>query len=84
MTVQDLTVPTIVCAPPKTVECTSAWSFDAPTASDTCGFVTLQTARFAEVLRGVSFTPGTGARDDDDGHHAGNDHDDGRHADNDH
>lgn len=47
-------------------------------------FVTLQTARFAEVLRGVSFTPGTGARDDDDGHHAGNDHDDGRHADNDH
>jgi hypothetical protein len=47
-------------------------------------FVTLQTARFAEVLRGVSFTPGTGARDDDDGHHADNEHDDRRHADNDH
>jgi hypothetical protein len=48
-------------------------------------FTTLQTARFAEVLRGVSFTPGTGVRDDDDGHHA-DDHgrDDGRHADNEH
>jgi hypothetical protein len=37
-------------------------------------FKTLRTARFAEVLRGVSFTPGTGVpphRDDDD--------DDGRH-----
>jgi hypothetical protein len=34
-------------------------------------FKTLQTARFAEVLRGVSFTPGTGVpphHDDDDGH----------------
>jgi hypothetical protein len=32
-------------------------------------FKTLRTARFAEVLRGVSFTPGTGApphHDDDD------------------
>jgi hypothetical protein len=36
-------------------------------------FVTLRTARFAEVLRGVSFTPGTD-RDDDDGRHADNDH----------
>jgi len=36
-------------------------------------FVTLRTARFAEVLRGVSFTPGTG-RDDDDGRHADNEH----------
>jgi hypothetical protein len=47
-------------------------------------FVTLQTASFAEVLRGVSFTPGTGGRDDDDGHHADDGHDDGRHADNEH
>jgi hypothetical protein len=39
-------------------------------------FVTLQTAQFAEVLRGVSFTPGTGGRDDDDnGRHADNWHD---------
>jgi hypothetical protein len=41
-------------------------------------FVTLRTARFAEVLRGVSFTPGTG-RDDDDGRHAENEHFDGDH-----
>jgi hypothetical protein len=34
-------------------------------------FKTLQTAQFAEVLRGVSFTPGTG-RDDDDERHADN------------
>jgi len=36
-------------------------------------FVTLRTARFAGVLRGVSFTPGTD-RDDDDGRHADNGH----------
>jgi hypothetical protein len=29
-------------------------------------FATVETARFAEVLRGVSFTPGTGARCDQD------------------
>jgi hypothetical protein len=29
-------------------------------------FITLRTARFAEVLRGISFTPGTEARDHDD------------------
>ncbi len=34
-------------------------------------FYTLRTARFAEVLRGVSFTPGTGARDDDHDHDGG-------------
>jgi hypothetical protein len=28
-------------------------------------FSTVETARFAEVLRGVSFTPGTGARCDE-------------------
>jgi hypothetical protein len=34
-------------------------------------FTTVRTARFAEVLRGVSFTPGTGVRhrDDDDQRH---------------
>src|SRR5206468_5739449 len=35
------TPPTITCVPSKTVECTSAWSFDPPTASDTCGTVTI-------------------------------------------
>jgi hypothetical protein len=38
-------------------------------------FKTLRTARFAEVLRGVSFTPGTLVSDrDDDERHADNDH----------
>ncbi len=34
VTVEDTTAPTIVCAPNKTVECTSAWTFDAPHAAD--------------------------------------------------
>src|SRR5439155_8207594 len=37
VTVEDHTPPTITCVPNKTAECTSTWSFDAPTASDTCG-----------------------------------------------
>src|SRR6266704_140878 len=41
VTVEDHTPPTITCVPNKTVECTSAWSFDPPTASDTCGNVTI-------------------------------------------
>jgi len=35
--VVDTTPPTIACAQNKSVECTSAWTFDAPSASDTCG-----------------------------------------------
>src|SRR5438552_7631059 len=41
VTVDDHTPPTITCVPNKTVECTSPWTFDAPTASDTCGTVTV-------------------------------------------
>jgi len=43
------------------------------TASGAAGekFYTLRTARFGEVLRGVSFTPGTGVDDDDNGHDHG-------------
>ena len=41
VTVEDHTPPTITCVPNKTVECASAWSFDAPTATDSCGNVTL-------------------------------------------
>src|SRR5439155_11192563 len=37
VTVEDHTPPTITCVPSKTVECTSVWTFDPPTASDTCG-----------------------------------------------
>src|SRR5207248_1293195 len=41
VTVEDHTPPTITCVPNKTVECTSAWSFDPPTATDTCGTATI-------------------------------------------
>src|SRR5206468_444381 len=41
ITIVDTTAPTITCVPNKTVECTSAWAFDAPTASDACGNVTI-------------------------------------------
>src|SRR5207249_4493665 len=41
VTVVDTTPPSIACVPNKTVECTSAWTFDAPTASDTCGGTTI-------------------------------------------
>src|SRR5439155_21500746 len=41
VTVEDHTAPTITCVPNKTVECTSIWSFDPPTASDACGNVTI-------------------------------------------
>src|SRR5207249_12297194 len=41
ITVVDTTPPTITCVPNKTVECSSVWDFDPPTASDTCGNVTI-------------------------------------------
>src|SRR5439155_9217075 len=41
VTVEDHTAPAIVCAGAKTVEWGSAWSFDVPTASDTCGSATI-------------------------------------------
>src|SRR5204863_6136955 len=41
ITVRDTSPPTITCVLNKTVECASAWSFDAPTATDTCGHVTI-------------------------------------------
>jgi hypothetical protein len=37
VTVVDTTAPTITCAAAKSVECGTAWTFDAPTTSDTCG-----------------------------------------------
>ena len=36
VTVMDTNPPVISCATNKTVECGTAWSFDPPTASDTC------------------------------------------------
>src|SRR5439155_24538337 len=41
ITVRDTTPPSITCAANKTVECASTWTFDAPTATDTCGTATI-------------------------------------------
>src|SRR5207302_742366 len=37
VTVIDTTAPVITCANNKTVQCGTAWTFDPPTATDTCG-----------------------------------------------
>src|SRR5207237_2010223 len=41
VTVEDPTTPTITCVSNKIVECASTWSFDPPTATDSCGNVTI-------------------------------------------
>jgi len=61
--------------PNKLVKITDNVAATTPPASES--FTTIRTARFGEVLRGVSFTPGTGVpphHDDDD-----DDHDHERH-----
>ncbi len=40
--VRDTTPPAIVCPPDRTVDTGQNWSFDAPTATDTCGGVTVR------------------------------------------
>src|SRR5207237_1436846 len=55
VTTVDTTAPTITCRPDKTVECTSAWSFDAPNASDTCGSVTVTNVTTTNGLCGSTF-----------------------------
>jgi len=52
--VQDTTPPTLSCQPSRTVSATDPWTFDAPTASDTCGAVTVQ------VLNTVTNGPNAG------------------------
>jgi len=42
VSVVDNTPPVITCSPNKTVACGSALSFDAPTATDNCGTVTIK------------------------------------------
>src|SRR5207249_8350195 len=39
--VRDTAPPSITCAPNKTAECNVPFNFDEPTASDTCGNVTI-------------------------------------------
>ena len=51
--------------PNKLVAITDKLSNTTATGAADEKFVTLRTARFGEVLRGVSFTPGTGVKDDD-------------------
>jgi hypothetical protein len=52
VTVVDTTAPVIICPTNKTVECGSAWSFDTPSAYDTCcGNVTVFPTR--TVTNGV-------------------------------
>ncbi len=58
--------------PNKLVKITDTLSATTPSAGDV--FETVRTAGFGEVLRGVSFTPGTGTHDED-----GHDHDDQHH-----
>src|SRR5206468_4070442 len=41
VTVEDHTPPTLTCVPNKIVECGTAWTFSTPTATDTCGNVTI-------------------------------------------
>src|SRR5439155_15339278 len=41
ISVIDTTPPTITCVPNKSVECSSVWSFDPLTATDSCGNVTI-------------------------------------------
>src|SRR2546423_11837793 len=36
VTVVDTTPPTITCVSPKTIECGTAWTFDAPSVTDVC------------------------------------------------
>ncbi|HXJ59690.1 MAG TPA: HYR domain-containing protein [Verrucomicrobiae bacterium] len=39
--ITDTTAPRIACAADKTVECGAGWDFDPPTATDSCGTVTI-------------------------------------------
>jgi regulation of enolase protein 1 (concanavalin A-like superfamily) len=39
VTIRDTTKPTLTCAANKTIECGQPFTFDAPTATDTCGTV---------------------------------------------
>jgi hypothetical protein len=52
ITVVDTTPPVITCATNKTVPCGTAWSFDAPVASDICSGTNV-TLTFTTVTNGV-------------------------------
>src|SRR5207247_11119207 len=52
VTVEDHTPPTITCVPDKTVECTSTWNFDPPSATDIGGTVTITIVSTISKTRG--------------------------------
>jgi hypothetical protein len=54
--------------PNRLVMITDNLSATGPNPPPDESFTTLRTAQFAEVFRGISFTPGTGADDDGHGH----------------
>jgi uncharacterized repeat protein (TIGR03803 family) len=49
----DTTPPTMSCASNKTVECGSAWTFDAPTAFDTCSGANVVVSILSTVTNGT-------------------------------
>lgn len=53
VTVVDITPPLLVCASNRTVECGSAWEFDAPTASDECSGTNLTLSVLDTTTSGV-------------------------------
>ena len=51
----DTTQPILSCPPDKTVECGSAWNFDAPTASDSLGGTDVSVALVSTVTNRTGF-----------------------------
>ena len=68
VTIVDFDLPTITCAPNKTVECGSGWTFGTPTASDYCtsflgnGNITIAVVSPSPMARVRKSSPAPGAR----------------------
>ena len=54
--VVDTTPPVIVCSPDKNAECGSPWSFNEPTASDSCSGTNVSVVISGTVTNGLTFT----------------------------
>jgi alpha-tubulin suppressor-like RCC1 family protein len=53
VSVVDTTPPVLTCATNKTVQCGTAWTFDAPTVSDSCSGTNLTVSILSTVTNGV-------------------------------